>query len=91
LCDDDLLAGGAYKAARGLGLRIPSDLSVVGFDDIDLARILEPELTTVATGGASRFGSYGKLSSCCSGRLAPRIELPLACGFEAREDRPRSS
>jgi DNA-binding LacI/PurR family transcriptional regulator len=48
LCDDDLQAAGVYKAAAALGLRIPVDLSVVGFDDIELARMLEPELTTVA-------------------------------------------
>ncbi|WP_170928885.1 LacI family DNA-binding transcriptional regulator [Deinococcus hopiensis] len=47
-CDDDLLAAGAYKAARSLGLRIPADVSVVGFNDVPLARALEPELTTVA-------------------------------------------
>ncbi|GGO30398.1 LacI family DNA-binding transcriptional regulator [Deinococcus humi] len=47
-CDDDLLAAGAYKAARSLGLRIPADVSVVGFNDVPLARVLEPELTTVA-------------------------------------------
>jgi LacI family transcriptional regulator/LacI family repressor for deo operon, udp, cdd, tsx, nupC, and nupG len=47
-CDDDLLAGGVYRACRKLRIRIPDDLSVVGFDDIDLSRLLEPELTTVA-------------------------------------------
>ena len=48
VCDDDLLAAGVYKAARSMGLDIPRDLSIVGFDDIELARMLEPELTTVA-------------------------------------------
>jgi DNA-binding LacI/PurR family transcriptional regulator len=47
-CDDDLLAAGLYIAARERGLRIPADLSVVGFDDMDFARALEPPLTTVA-------------------------------------------
>ncbi|GIL02895.1 MAG: LacI family transcriptional regulator [Alphaproteobacteria bacterium] len=47
-CDDDLLAAATYRAARQLGRIIPDDLSVVGFNDVELARILWPELTTVA-------------------------------------------
>lgn len=47
-CDDDLMAVGAYKAARDLGLKIPYDLSITGFDDVEIARVVEPELTTVA-------------------------------------------
>jgi DNA-binding LacI/PurR family transcriptional regulator len=47
LCDDDVMAAGAYKAARDAGLDIPRDLSITGFDDILLAEALEPELTTV--------------------------------------------
>jgi DNA-binding LacI/PurR family transcriptional regulator len=35
-------------AARERGLRIPRDLSIIGFDDMDFARVLEPPLTTVA-------------------------------------------
>lgn len=48
VCDSDVLAVGLYKAANDLGRRIPEDLSVVSFDDSVIARILEPELTTVA-------------------------------------------
>ena len=47
-CYNDATALGAVRAARDAGLRIPQDLSVVGFDDIDLASYLEPPLTTVA-------------------------------------------
>jgi DNA-binding LacI/PurR family transcriptional regulator len=47
-CDDDVIAAGMYLAARERGLRIPEDLSVVGFDDMDFARVLSPPLTTVA-------------------------------------------
>jgi DNA-binding LacI/PurR family transcriptional regulator len=47
-CDDDILAGGVYLAARERGIEIPHDLSVVGFDDLDFARVLAPPLTTVA-------------------------------------------
>lgn len=45
--DDDLLAGGVYLAARELGLRIPDDVSVVGFDDLPFARVFDPPLTTI--------------------------------------------
>ena len=47
LCDDDLMAGGAYLAARDLGLTIPGDVAVVGFDDLDYTVVLDPPLTTV--------------------------------------------
>jgi DNA-binding LacI/PurR family transcriptional regulator len=46
-CDDDLIAAGLYLAARERAVRIPRDLSVIGFDDMDFARVLEPALTTV--------------------------------------------
>jgi DNA-binding LacI/PurR family transcriptional regulator len=46
-CDDDLVAAGAYLAARELGVRIPQDLSVVGFDGLDIGRVLDPPVTTV--------------------------------------------
>ncbi|MFF2078273.1 LacI family DNA-binding transcriptional regulator [Kitasatospora sp. NPDC058162] len=44
---NDLQALGLYEAARELGLRIPEDVSVVGFDDLPLARWVGPPLTTV--------------------------------------------
>ncbi|MBQ1053096.1 LacI family DNA-binding transcriptional regulator [Micromonospora sp. C51] len=44
---NDLQALGVYHAARRLGMRIPSDLSVVGFDDLPLADLVDPPLTTV--------------------------------------------
>jgi LacI family transcriptional regulator, repressor for deo operon, udp, cdd, tsx, nupC, and nupG len=47
VCDDDILAGGVYLAARARGLRIPDEVSVVGFDDLDFAKVLDPPLTTV--------------------------------------------
>ena len=47
VCGNDVLAAGALTAIRGLGLKAPSDVSVTGFDDIDLAHVLDPSLTTV--------------------------------------------
>lgn len=43
----DLQAMGVYEAARSLGLRIPDDLSVVGYDDIKVAEWVSPRLTTI--------------------------------------------
>ena len=43
----DILAAGAVQAAQSLGLDIPGDVSIVGHDDIDLASLLTPPLTTV--------------------------------------------
>ncbi|QAY60154.1 LacI family transcriptional regulator [Microbacterium protaetiae] len=43
----DLQALGAIAAARKVGLSVPDDLSVVGYDDIELARWISPQLTTV--------------------------------------------
>ena len=47
LCFSDVVASGVYRAAEELGLDVPADLSVVGFDDSPLARRLRPQLTTV--------------------------------------------
>jgi len=48
-CFNDRVAMGVYAAVRRLGLRIPQDVSVVGFDDLEyLAAELDPPLTTVA-------------------------------------------
>jgi len=44
-CDET--AFGVMEAARGRGLRVPDDLSVVGFDDTQIARMASPPLTTV--------------------------------------------
>ena len=43
----DAIAIGVLGAARELGLRVPEDLSVVGFDDIDVSQFVSPPLTTV--------------------------------------------
>jgi DNA-binding LacI/PurR family transcriptional regulator len=47
LCFSDVIAHGVVRAAEQLGLDVPGDLSVVGFDDSALARRLRPQLTTV--------------------------------------------
>lgn len=45
---NDLLAVGALIAARQAGVEVPRDLSIMGFDDIPIAKLTSPSLTTVA-------------------------------------------
>jgi DNA-binding LacI/PurR family transcriptional regulator len=47
ICSNDLMAIGAMQEATALGLRVPEDLSIVGFDGIDAATWTQPVLTTV--------------------------------------------
>src|SRR5690606_32193399 len=46
-CGNDRMAIGCYEALKQLGLSIPGDVSVVGFDDEDLASHIMPKLTTL--------------------------------------------
>ncbi len=47
LCGNDVIAVGALHEAKRLGYRVPEDLSITGFDDMELATIAEPALTSV--------------------------------------------
>jgi DNA-binding LacI/PurR family transcriptional regulator len=47
VCYDDIAAIGAIRAFRDHGLRVPEDISVVGFDDIQSAAFHNPSLTTI--------------------------------------------
>lgn len=47
-CINDLVAAGALKACSHDGVRVPEEMSIVGCDDIELATLLMPELTTIA-------------------------------------------
>jgi LacI family transcriptional regulator len=51
-CANDQMAIGVLCAMKELGLHAPADIAVVGFDDIPLARYMQPSLSTI---GASRF------------------------------------
>jgi LacI family transcriptional regulator, galactose operon repressor len=46
-CFNDNMAIGALRAARSRGVRVPEELSIVGFDDLEEAEIVSPPLTTV--------------------------------------------
>ena len=47
IASNDLTAIGALGAIHGAGLRVPEDMSLVGFDDISFAHLTQPPLTTI--------------------------------------------
>ena len=48
---NDILAVGALQAARRVGRKVPEEIAIVGFDDFDFARYVDPPLTTVSLPG----------------------------------------
>jgi DNA-binding LacI/PurR family transcriptional regulator len=83
LCFSDVIAHGVVRAAEELGLDVPGDLSVVGFDDSPLARRLRPHLTTVRQdvaekGRVSAAELRRTMAAVAEGVTAEvhRIELP---------------
>lgn len=46
-CANDYMAAGAIKYLTGVGIRVPQDIAIVGYDNNDMATAIEPELTTI--------------------------------------------
>ena len=65
LCSNDMSAIGVMHAVLGAGLRIPDDISVVGFDDVHIAQFTFPPLTTIRM--SCRDLAEGAVAVLCSG------------------------
>ena len=48
IASNDLMAIGVYSAAQELGIKIPDDISVIGYDDLPIASLVSPKLTTLS-------------------------------------------
>jgi len=90
ICGNDVLALGALLEAAALGLRIPGDLSITGFDDLDLAKEIPPGLTTVH----APLAEMGKLTAAylletgSAGERIPHMELPAELVVRGSTGRP---
>ncbi|MDG4830758.1 LacI family DNA-binding transcriptional regulator [Solwaraspora sp. WMMD1047] len=85
VCGNDLQALGLYAAAHQAGLRIPHDLSVVGFDDIDQAAWLAPPLTTVRQPFAEMGATAARLAlTLADGRPLPQERYELGTALVVR-------
>ena len=90
LCTTDALAVGALAEARHRGIRVPGDLSVVGFDDVEIAAQVDPPLTTVNVPAAeiSRLAA-DLLVSAIAGNAIP-MTTRLAARLIVRESTGRA-
>lgn len=93
VCGNDHLALGVLAGARALGLVVPRDLSITGFDDLDFAAYAEPPLTTVRVPAAEmgqRAAEY--LATAATGTPPPIgtvLEAPVMLrGSTARPPSP---
>jgi LacI family transcriptional regulator len=82
----DQQAFGVYEAARIHGLRIPQDLSIVGFDDLPVTRWASPPITTVRQ-PLAEMGSVaaGMLGDLIDGKPLPSTRVELSTDLIVRE------
>jgi DNA-binding LacI/PurR family transcriptional regulator len=82
----DLIAAGALQALRGRGYRVPQDIALVGFNDIPLAALLDPPLTTVAA-PAYQMGrtAMRMLQSLIEGKRPPQTRVMLPTSLVLRQ------
>ena len=82
---NDLQALGVYQAARELGLRIPDDLSVVGFDDLPVVAWVDPPMTTVHQPLAEMAATATELALALGrGEQVTQVGLELATTLTVR-------
>ncbi len=68
MCGNDLIASGVVEECKARGLKVPEDISVIGFDDIPIASSMTPALTTVNQNRLELGkGGYAMLTSLISG------------------------
>ncbi|HET6861027.1 MAG TPA: LacI family DNA-binding transcriptional regulator [Streptomyces sp.] len=83
---NDLQALGVYQAAREVGLRIPEDLSVVGYDDVPVAAWVQPPLTTVHQPLNEMAATATELALALGrGEKIPQLGLEIATHLVIRE------
>ncbi len=88
---NDLMALGVLWAARGAGLELPKDLSVIGLDDIDLASKVSPSLSTIALPRREigRLAMRTLLEMIQSGKEAVKSRLTVETTFVLRQSTER--
>ncbi|TFW21771.1 LacI family DNA-binding transcriptional regulator [Massilia arenosa] len=86
-CANDLMAVGALDAARKLRLDVPKKLSIVGYDDQDLAQYTHPPLSTVLLPNyeMGRWAAETLIAETRSAEPSRRIHIKMECPLVPRE------
>ncbi len=84
-CANDMMAVGCFDALRELGLRIPQDVSVIGFDDREIAQFTRPPLTTLVL-PHYEMGEIAAeaLIDAAGGRRAGPMQIKVECSLVER-------
>ena len=85
LCGNDVLAAGAIAQAKRMGIRVPEDVSITGFDDIEIAEIVSPALTTVHVPHREMGRGAAKLLIALRNGETPGPSVELAATIKWRE------
>jgi DNA-binding LacI/PurR family transcriptional regulator len=87
ICSNDMTAIGVLRSAYAIGLRVPKDLSIVGFDDIRFAQFTTPPLTTVQMSRVELArGAFQALHDHAEPETDPaKREYPIATRLIVRE------
>lgn len=86
-CSNDSMAIGCYEALKELGLRVPDDISVVGYDDQEVARHMYPPLTTVLLPHEEmgRWAVETLITQAATGRQPPLRQVKIECPLVERD------
>ena len=86
ICANDSMAIGAMKKLDELGVKIPEHMSIVGFDDIEIASQITPALTTVAAPvGELVEQAFAALAALMQGKTPEKQHVALSATLVVRE------
>lgn len=89
MCSNDMTAIGALRVLAKAGLRVPEDISVIGFDDVHLAEFVYPPLTTVRMSRIDLArAAFAALRSHVE-QANPKKEWPVATSLTVRQSTGR--
>jgi len=85
MCANDSMAFGAINKLHGAGLNVPEDISIIGFDDIEIASQIIPPLTTVSAPiNDIAIRAFNMLESLIVGKTLENRHIALSAGLEVR-------